>query len=337
MQENIISGFVFVVVAGIFAGAFALPMKFTTNWKWQHNWIVFSTWALLIIPAITALITVPHITAVYQDADTGIILKVFLFGLAWGFGVICFGLGLDYLGVALGMSVMLGLLISLGAIMPIVIYQPEELFSPKGYKIMIASAIILVGITTCAFAGSLREKKNSLTVGAMRNNRSKFYKGLIIAILAGILSVMQNVGFVTGRPIQDIAIQSGANPVFAGNAVWPVLMAGCFLVNFLYCGYLIFRDKEWPLLLTAKKWYWPAVTASGFMWFLCMLFFGMAAAKLGKLGPSIGWASFQTLAVVTGNIAGLLTGEWDNAGTKLRIVNFAGIAILLVGIVVMAF
>lgn len=337
MPENLISGFLFVAVAGIFAGAFALPMKFTTGWKWQHNWIVFCTCALFIIPAIAALVTVPQLTTVYQDAGNGTILKVFLCGLAWGIGVICFGLGLDYLGVALGMSVMLGLLISLGAIMPIVIYQPEELFSPKGYKIITASAIILAGIVTCAFAGSAREKQNRGAEEAKRRGSPKFYKGLVIAILAGILSVMQNVGFVTGRPIQEIAIQSGADPVFAGNAVWPVLMGGCFLVNFIYCGYLIGRGKEWALFWNKKKWYWPAITASGIMWFLCMLFFGMAAAKLGKLGPSIGWASFQTLAVVTGNIAGLLTGEWENAGKKLRTVNYVGIAILWGGIAVMAF
>lgn len=335
MQENLPLGFAFVLIAGIFAGSFALPMKFTINWKWQHNWMVFVTWAMLIMPAIFAIITIPHLMAIYQVADNAIIFKVFLYGLAWGVGVICYGLGLNYLGIGLAMSIMLGLTISIGALLPIVMYQSEALFSPEGIDIIIASIIILAGIIVCAIAGSMRDKRiNTVTPG---RDKSKFKIGVVIAIFAGILSPMQNIGFVTGNPIQTIAVNSGANPVFAGNAVWPVIMAGCFIINLLYCGFLVSRHKEWSLFKTEKKWYWPAIAISGISWFLCMLFFGMAASKLGKLGPSIGWASFQTLAIITGNFVGLFTGEWKNSGTLPLVVNFVGIAFLVSGIAIIAF
>ena len=338
MQENLPLGFTYVVIAGLFAGSFALPMKFTTGWKWQHNWMVFVTWAMLIMPIVIGLITVPQLFDVYKSVDFQTILKVFLFGMAWGVGVICFGIGLDYLGISLGLSIMLGLMISMGSLLPIIIYQNEELNSPKSHDIMIASLIILVGIIIISISGFLRDKNYKLKDNQQNHlDRSRFYKGLIIAILAGVLSTMQNIGFVSGNPIQVKAIQSGTNLIYAGNAVWPVVMVGCFAINFLYCAFLINKYKEWRLFGTKKIWYWPAIASSGIVWFLCMMFFGMAASKLGKLGPSIGWASFQTLAIVTGNFVGLFSGEWKNAGKMSLILNFLGIIILIIGIVVIAF
>ena len=159
MQENVILGLSYAVIAGVFAGSFALPMKFTTQWKWQHNWIVYIVWATLIMPIIMALLTVPHLGSIYQSVDVFVSLKVVLFGMAWGIGAICFGLGLAYLGVALGMSIMLGLIISLGTLIPIILYQPSVLATPKGHKIIIAAIILTIGIIICAIAGAMRDKK----------------------------------------------------------------------------------------------------------------------------------------------------------------------------------
>lgn len=337
MHENLPLGIAFVVIAGTFAGSFALPMKFTTGWKWQHNWMVFVTWAMLIMPVTIALFTVPHLSFIYQSADILTMIKVFLFGMAWGIGVICFGLGIDFLGVALGLSIMLGLMIYLGALLPIIIYQPQELTSPKGYAIMIASLIILAGIIICAVSGFQRDKKRGMIALGEVSDKSKFNKGLIIAVLAGLLGTMQNMGFVAGNSIQVLAVQSGADATFAGNAVWPIVMIGCFLINFLYCGYLVSKYKEWKLFVTNKKWYWGAIAISGITWFMCMMFFGMAASKLGKLGPSIGWASFQTIAIITGNLVGFFTGEWKNSERRTLLLNFLGISLLIIGIIVIAF
>lgn len=336
MEINVFAGLMFALLAGIFAGSFSFPMKFTTGWKWQHNWIVYVVWAMLIMPLIVALVTIPHLWYVYQCTDAATLLKVFLFGMAWGVGVICFGLGLDYLGVALGMSIMIGLMISLGSLLPLAIFHPEELTSPKGLDIMLASLIILGGIIICAISGSMRDRKKNET-HEIKAKRSVFVTGLIIAVFAGLLSTLQNIGFVMGNPIQKVAVENGANPLNTGNAVWPVLMAGCLLSNVLYCGYLITKYREWNLFTTQKKWYWGAVAVSGIIWFFCMMFFGMAVANLGKLGPSIGWASFQTIAIITGNMVGLFTGEWKGSGKRPLLFNFLGILLLVIGIIVLAF
>lgn len=338
MNQNAIIGFAFTLLAGLLAGSFALPMKFTTGWKWQHNWGVFAIWALFIMPFTVAIFSIPDLQTVYRTADNVTLLKVFLLGLGWGIGVICFGLGLEYLGIALGLSIMLGLVISLGALFPIILFYPDELTSPKGLNIMLGSGIILVGIIICAVAGAKRDKirqGNTSTLGSLKS--SVFIKGLVVAILAGLLSTMQNIGFVAGKPIQEIAVGLGANSLNAGNAVWPVLMAGCLIANLAYCVYLIAKYKEWGLFTAAKKWYWLAIAASGIAWFLCMMFFGMGVSKLGKLGPSIGWASFQTFAIITGNAIGFIFREWQNSPTRLIVLNWLGIFLLMAGIIVLAF
>jgi L-rhamnose-H+ transport protein len=337
MQENLFLGFVFVILAGLFAGAFAWPMKYTTGWKWQHNWLVYSAWAMVIMPLFIAIITVPGFWQIYQSTEPGIMVKAFVSGIAFGIGCVCFGLGLHYLGVALGMSIMLGMVISLGALMPIVLFHPEELTSPKGQDIIMASVVILVGIMVCAFAGSRREKQSQIAHSAAGNKQSMFWTGIIIAVMSGLLSPVQNIGFVAADPLKETALAAGVNPLFTGNAVWPFIMLGCFIPNLLYCIYLIAKNKEWSLFASVKAWYWPAIAASGVMWFLCMMFFGMAAAKLGRLGPSIGFAAFQTLAIITGNIVGIVTGEWKNAQVMPKVLNAVGILILVVGIIIISF
>lgn len=338
MQENVILGLSYAVMAGVFAGSFSLPMKFTTHWKWQQNWIVYATWAWLIMPIIFALVTIPHLTSVYYNVEIITCLKVITFSMAWGIGAVCFGLGLEYLGVALGLSIMLGLIISLGTLIPIILYQPAELATPKGYKIIIASVILMIGIIICAIAGGLRDKKTKTSDDKRKNiKQSTFLKGLVIAILAGILGPMLNLSFIAGKPIEEAAIQLGSNSSLAGNAIWPLALFGGFIVNLIYCSYIIQKNKEWNLFATKKRWYWVAIASSGFVWFFCMMFFGLAVTKLGKLGPSIGWASFQTIAIITGNLVGLSTGEWKNSGSRPLLINSFGIILLVVGIVVIAF
>jgi hypothetical protein len=58
----------------------------------------------------------------------------------------------------------------------------------------------------------------------------------------------------------------------------------------------------------------------------------MAAASLGKLGPSIGWAILMGVAIFWANILGVFTGEWKGASRKTLCVMTAGLVILLGGI-----
>jgi hypothetical protein len=69
MNENVFVGFICVIIAGVFAGSFSLPMKFTPNWKWQHNWMIYTIWAMLITPLAFSFYTVPNLISIYLNTD----------------------------------------------------------------------------------------------------------------------------------------------------------------------------------------------------------------------------------------------------------------------------
>ena len=41
-------GLAIVLFAGILQGTFILPMNYTRDWKWEHNWFVFSLLGMLV-------------------------------------------------------------------------------------------------------------------------------------------------------------------------------------------------------------------------------------------------------------------------------------------------
>ena len=61
-MDNAGTGFLLLVVAGVLNASFALPMKFTRRWAWENTWAVWSALALLLMPLIAAVITVPQLS-----------------------------------------------------------------------------------------------------------------------------------------------------------------------------------------------------------------------------------------------------------------------------------
>jgi L-rhamnose-H+ transport protein len=57
--------------------------------------------------------------------------------------------------------------------------------------------------------------------------------------------------------------------------------------------------------------------------------YGLGAADLGRLGPSIGFPLLMSSMIVVANVLGLLGGEWKGAGSKAITVMVAGLVVLL--------
>lgn len=58
---------------------------------------------------------------------------------------------------------------------------------------------------------------------------------------------------------------------------------------------------------------------------------------LGDAGTSVGWALMQSLAILTGNLAGLFSGEWRDASPASRRTMWLGLSCLLAGVFIVAF
>jgi L-rhamnose-H+ transport protein len=324
-------GFLVAIVAGLVQGSFTLPMKYTGKWKWEHTWSMWSVWALIIVPWIIGLATVPHPFKVYREVDSGPLLLTFGISLAWGIGAITFGMGVERVGMALGFAIIMGLSVALGSLIPLFM-QPEKAFSRTGLLIVAGVVVMMVGIAIGAKAAMLKEQALAAGSKLQRGMHASMVKGLLICILAGVCGALMNVAFVVGQPIQDKAHELGASLTSAPNAVWCIALLGGFIVNFGYCCYLMRRNQNWATFRAAGSGgNWILSAAMGLMWMGSLAIYGVCSALMGPLGKAMGFAVFLGIAIVTGNLWGVATGEWRGSGRKPLLWMAVSVVVLLMG------
>jgi L-rhamnose-H+ transport protein len=337
MDAGVALGLGLAVAAGTLCGTFAAPMKRVRGWNWENTWSMFSLWGCVVLPWVLAWATVPHLGDVILGVSPLTLLWVFLFGAGWGVANAGFGVGLKLLGMAMGMAIVLGLNNAIGTILPLVIFHPEDLVKPEGIAIIVAVAVMIVGIIVCALAGARKEKTLSAAASvAGRTHLGQFGKGLALCVVSGCLGPMFNFAMIFGEPLKTRAADLGASPFGAPNAIWCIGLLGGFCTTMVYCLYLKSANRSWKLYAApAGGINWLLTFLMGVMWFGGVALYGVAATRLGKqYGPSLGWPILQSMAVIGGNLVGLLSGEWKGAGRASLALMGAGLALLLAGIAI---
>lgn len=61
-------GIALALVAGICTGSFGFPMKFTSKWKWENTWSMWTVWTLLVVPWVIAFCAIPNLFEVFRQA-----------------------------------------------------------------------------------------------------------------------------------------------------------------------------------------------------------------------------------------------------------------------------
>lgn len=161
MTENGASGIMLILVAGFLQGTFMLPMKYSQRWEWENTWAGFSLSGYLVFPWLVALLTVPHLKEVLTNTSTVTLVRTFLWGLGWGLGGLLFGLGVNYVGLALGFAIVIGLTAAIGTLIPLLLVSHVDLASTQGTLILAGVVVALVGISVCSWAGKLRENASA--------------------------------------------------------------------------------------------------------------------------------------------------------------------------------
>jgi len=328
------TGFLLVLLAGLLQGTFILPMTLVRRWSWEHTWATFSLLGMLVFNWIITLLLLPNIFSVYGASPSRNLAILALFGVGWGVGAVLFGLGMDRLGMALGYPIIMGLIASLGALIPLVIFFPQTLLTTKGLVLLAGTALVILGIVLCSIGGSRRMPgvNKSATTPA-----SLFKSGLVIALLAGILSCLPNVGVAFGGNVTHVAETLGVSQASSGNTVWALLFTLGFAVNFAYCLFLMVSKN------TLSQ-YWGPETARNLalsalmalMWIGSFYLYGAGAARLGQWGVVVGWPLFISLSIVMGNIWGLWRGEWQTAPPGARRLLNQGMLVLIVAVITVA-
>jgi L-rhamnose-H+ transport protein len=333
MNQALLWGIGVVTLAGILQGSFAAPMKRLSRWRWENSWLVFAVSGLIVFPWIVNFATVPNVMSVYSGTSFFTLIKVFAFGLLWGAGATLFGLGISRVGMALGFALILGITASFGSLLPMAILHRDQLVAKRGLALIAGTAIMAVGLVFLALAGRKREHDAPTGVGVP----SGFAVGLVICIFSGIFSSMINFSFVFGDELRLHALRLGASSAMAANPIWTLTVSGGFIANFLYCVYLLNKNRTWAVFHDGNPLtYWPLGVSMGVLWFGGTIFYGMGAASLGALGGIVGWPVFMTIDIIAALFWGAVSGEWKGASRGALVYNWVGVAILLVAIAVIS-
>ena len=154
-------------------------------------------------------------------------------------------------------------------------------------------------------------------------------------VLSGLLSLVMNMTWA--KEIVDKAVNSGnANLSYASNAVLFIILAGGLLPNAGYCIFLLNRNKSWHMYKSNNYvLYWISVLAMGLLYSASTGLWGISISEsmLGTLGPSVGWALFIGMMVISSNFSGYITGEWKAVSLKTLKYLFAGIGLIILALI----
>lgn len=338
-----ILGIIYHSLGGIAAGSFYMPYNKVKGWAWESYWIVGGFFAWLIVPPIAAWLTVPGFAEIIAASSGQILFFTFTMGLLWGVGGLSYGLGVRYLGMSLGNSVVLGFCAAFGAIVPSIYYNinPAEgkisftdmLDTSGGQLVLFGVFVCLAGIAISGWAGMMKEGELSEEEQKKTVAEFSLMKGLIIAILSGILSSFFNFGIEAGKPLADAAVAAGFNPLYQNNVTFVVILWGGLTTNLIWTTILSLKNKSYGDFVNKSTPITKNILFSalaGTTWFLQFFFYGMGESKLGNGASS--WILHMSTIILTANMWGIYRREWKGVALKTKWTIAAGITVILLSV-----
>lgn len=371
-----ILGILFHFAGGFASGSFYLPYKKVKGWSWESFWIIGGLFSWLIVPPLAAYLTIHGFMDIIKASSYSVLASTFILGLLWGIGGLTYGLGVRYLGVSLGSSIILGLCSFFGALVPAVYYY----FYPKigkdtiadllgtSWGLMVIAGLVLciIGIVICGKAGGMKDKDlaksgtGSINKDAHGGSDSDFktshidasgsefllVKGLILSVISGVLSACFSFGIEAGSSMGDVAnnFWKAANPAEAGdflfknNVIFVVILWGGLTTNFIWCMILNARNKSFGDYTNKKT---PLVKN----YLLCALggtmwflqFFFYGMGE-SKLGNGASsWILHMSFIILTANMWGIVLKEWKGVTKKTQATIFIGIATIILSVLVVGY
>jgi L-rhamnose-H+ transport protein len=327
-----------VLLGGILQGSFFLPLKFTRRWEWENSWIGFSTVAYLLAPWSLAFVLIPHFPWMLHDVPLKVIATTLLYGLGWGIGALSMGSAYKYVGMAITYAIVLGVASSIGTLIPLLALGSKQVRSSSGLHVIAAVVIGMIGTAVVSWAAWQRDATKSSSVSKTGETEAlgkrRVIIGLGLCLSAGVLASFGNLGFAFGTVLSHKAAELGAGPTGSASAVWVVLCFPVFLCNFIYSLYLLRKKKSASCFCRpGTGHYWILVVLMGVLWMAGMAAYGAGALAMGRMGTSVGWVLFMTSMIISGNLLGVLTGEWKRSSGKSLATMMAGVTILIVAVI----
>lgn len=338
---NTIIGLLIIAIGSIGQSSSYVPINKVKTWAWESFWLVQGIFAWLLFPYLGALLAVPegHSLVEILSSGNGAALTALFYGALWGVGGLTFGLSMRYLGVALGQSIALGTCSAFGTLIPAMMLG-TDLFSGEGLILLVGVSVAIAGIAVIGYAGSLRAQNMTEEQKKAAVKDFALGKGLLVALLAGVMSACFSLGLEAAEPIKVAAINMGSQALYAGLPAILMITTGGFITNAVYCLFQNVKNK------TGKDYFGVPKNVfinnvlfcglAGILWY--SQFFGLALGKSflteGSVMMAFSWSILMSLNVTFSNVWGIILKEWKGAGSKTITVLVLGMLILIASLII---
>lgn len=329
-------------IGALSSSACYAPQKKVNGWSWQTYWITQAAFCWFLLPILGAVLTIPHLWEVLSEAPRKAMLASYLLGMAYGIGGTAFNISIRYIGFSLTYAIAVGLSSVLGTLIPPLVRGTlVESFSKTGSGwVMAGIGIGIIGIALCGVAGRLKEinlqAKDSKTEFSMFN-------GLMLSLLAGVLSAVYGFALEAGEPIADVASAHGAG-VWRGNVVYIFANTGAFVTTAIYCMYLHIKHRTLGELIELPAGQEKAslplnfgmAALTGVLWYGQFFFYNLGHVRMGEY-KFTSWAIHMIMLVLFSNAVAVLFLEWKECRRSTKATIGVALAVLVLAILALTY
>jgi len=342
IPSNPLLGVALHAIGAMFAATCYTPQKRVKGWSWQTYWLTQASVCWFLLPIIGAWLTIPDLLTVLREAPRDAMLKSFVLGIGYGVGGTAFGVAIRYIGFSLTYAIAIGVSTVLGTLVPPLIHGTlGATLSKTGAGWIIGGiAVGAIGIGVTGLAGRLKELDLS-----KQETKGEFSwgKGLLIALMAGVLSAVYGFALEAGEPIADVASAHGAG-VWRGNVTYIFANTGAFLTTAIYCLYLHAKHKTLGELVElpagTEKASLPLnfvmAVITGIFWYGQFFFYNLGHVRMGNY-KFTSWAIHMTMLVLFSNLVGVALREWRGCRPVTRVALRVALVILIGAVLLLTY
>jgi L-rhamnose-H+ transport protein len=332
------TGILIAILAGICLGTCFLPMRYMKGFAWENTWFVWSFTGLVVLPPLIAFVTVPNLFQIFREVGWNTTATVLAIGLVAGTSGIFLGRGLAIAGMTIANSVMNGVSLVVGSFVPLIKNHPEALSGQIGLTLLGGLLLAVTGVIFCSVAGSQRTTDSAYEAraeGSKRSGRALAMFGVLLCVIAGLLTPLQNIGLDYASRMTEIARSHGAPEAFKSFIYFIPYLGTSFVSNGIFFAVLWRRNgtlKEFRQP-QARRYVGLAILMAA-VWMLGIILYGWAMPWVGSFGPVIVWPMMLVTTSIASAVTEYLYGDWK--GRALRTLGI-GLTALSLSIVMFAY
>lgn len=356
-MHPLIASIVFHAIGAASASVCYVPQRKVKGWSWQTYWLTQASFCWLLLPLLGAALTVPAFGSVVQETPADVLLRTFLLGAAYGIGGTAFGVAIRYVGFSITYATAIGVSTLVGTTYAIIKGDSglanyaanisAFLSKPGSGWVLIGIGVGLVGIMLCGVAG--RWKERDLNPAAITPGKSNAVIGLMLCLLAGVLSGVYGMALTEGGPIAKLAEARAVGhtilgvdaTTFRNNAIYPFSNTGAFLTTALYCLFLHLRHRTFGEIVKLpgeiRRGYlvvnWAMAMLTGCLWYGQFFFYGFGHFFIMKVKgfEQACWAIHMILSILLGTMVGVVLKEWKGCKRSTKLALACAVTLLIVG------